>query len=181
MGIFYTYNFIQHINAVYSGSHIVTKLDNLIPFIPQFIWPYSLGFLLILAVVLLEDAIYIRFLLSFIVSSLLSLAIFYYFPNEYTMRPVVLESGYTYDLLRFVYRYDLPYNTLPSLHVLYAMLVALAFHHDKSQSELRTAAAWLVCSLVAISTLFVKQHFVMDVLGAIAIAFFANVVAYKRH
>lgn len=179
--IFAGYVEIQNLTSHLSGSEVMTKLDNAIPFIPEFVWFYTGGFVVVLAVAFLEDRVFNKFLGSFIVSSLICLFIFYMYPNEYVSRPLLVGDNYTNTLLGLVYKYDGPNNTLPSLHVLYAMLVASAFKHDRTKPWFVEMLVWIVCLLVAISTLFVKQHCIVDVLASVAIAFFSNHIVYRRN
>lgn len=178
--IFMGYVEIQSLTSHLSGSQVMTKLDNAIPFVPEFVWPYTGGFVLILAVAFLEDYVFKKFMASFIVSSLICLLVFYMYPNEYIARPTLDSSTYTSWLLGIVYKYDGPNNTLPSLHVLYAMLIASAFKHDGTKPLFVECLVWVACILVAASTLFVKQHCIVDVLSSVAIAFFSNHIVYRR-
>lgn len=78
--------------------------------------------------------------------------------------------------LRALYRFDPQYNCFPSLHVAYSFLAALsAYRVHRGLGAV--AVAW--ATLIAISTLFIKQHYVADVvagtlLALIAYAFFLH-------
>lgn len=61
---------------------------------------------------------------------------------------------------------DRPYNHLPSLHV---TLSWLAVHAAQGPRRSRVGLA-VVASGISVSTLFVKQHFVVDVVAGYALA-----------
>ncbi len=68
----------------------------------------------------------------------------------------------------------LPYANLPSMHVAYCVLAA-AFIATRARSPVVRGAAWLVALLVAVASLTLKEHFLLDaVSGALlALAAFA--------
>ena len=69
--------------------------------------------------------------------------------------------------LRQLYDFDPPYNCFPSLHVAYSFLAALtAWTVHRGLGSV--ALAW--ATLIAISTLFTKQHYIIDVIAGIILA-----------
>lgn len=70
---------------------------------------------------------------------------------------------------------DKPGNTFPSLHVATTVLGALRLRHR------RGGALWLLwAALISVSTLTVKQHFLVDVLGGLAVAFAVHAVVFRK-
>jgi membrane-associated phospholipid phosphatase len=75
-------------------------------------------------------------------------------------RPVVTGSGTTFELVRLLYRLDAGWNVFPSLHVAHSVLVTLLYlQHDRRRSPLVAAGT----ALIALSTVLVKQHYIVDV------------------
>ncbi|HSU84087.1 MAG TPA: phosphatase PAP2 family protein, partial [Thermoanaerobaculia bacterium] len=79
--------------------------------------------------------------------------------------------------LRSLYSADPPYNCFPSLHVAHSFVSALAC----SRVHRGVGIAGVVCaSLVGLSTLFTKQHYVLDVLAGILLASVAYAVFLRK-
>ena len=69
--------------------------------------------------------------------------------------------------LRQLYEFDPPYNCFPSLHVAYSFLAALtAWRVHQGLGSI--ALIW--ATLIAISTLFTKQHYILDVVAGVIMA-----------
>jgi membrane-associated phospholipid phosphatase len=80
--------------------------------------------------------------------------------------------------LRFLYDADPPYNCFPSLHVAHSFVSALTCYRlDRRLGY----GALLFASLVAISTLFTKQHYIADVVGGIVLALVAYVLILRPY
>jgi membrane-associated phospholipid phosphatase len=75
--------------------------------------------------------------------------------------------------LRTLYDLDPQYNCFPSLHVAYSFLAALSAYRVHRGVG---AVAVLWATLIGISTLFIKQHYVADVAAGTLLAFAAYVV-----
>jgi membrane-associated phospholipid phosphatase len=77
-----------------------------------------------------------------------------------------------------LYGSDPPYNCFPSLHVAHSFVSAVTVHRVH-----RGVGRWaVVCaSLVAVSTLFTKQHYVLDVIAGMLLAGVAYRVFLRRH
>jgi membrane-associated phospholipid phosphatase len=79
----------------------------------------------------------------------------------YTHRPVLTGDGFTLDLMRLIYGNDRSYNALPSGHTYNTALIAVIW------SQWQPAWRWLwilITVIVMMSTLFTRQHNVLDVL-----------------
>jgi membrane-associated phospholipid phosphatase len=79
--------------------------------------------------------------------------------------------------LRQLYDFDPPYNCFPSLHVAYSFLAALTAWTVHRGLGL-TATVW--ATLIAISTLYTKQHYVLDVIAGVMLALAAYAVFLYR-
>jgi membrane-associated phospholipid phosphatase len=94
----------------------------------------------------------------------------------YMERPRLEVTSPATWLLSLVYR-DEPYNDFPSLHVTLAWLAVLASQVSRRWRIVLVIAAMGIC----ISTIFVKQHYVVDVLYGSALAWAAwRVVTHSR-
>ena len=75
-------------------------------------------------------------------------------------------DGFAAWSLRLLYDIDTPYGCFPSLHVAWAFVSALTCYRVHAGVGW-VAAGW--ATLIAVSTLYTKQHYVVDVIaGALA-------------
>lgn len=94
-----------------------------------------------------------------------------------TTASLIGGNGFALWGLRFLYSADPPYNCFPSLHVGHSVVSAVTCH--RVHRHVGTIA--LLCAgLVALSTLFTKQHYVVDVIAGAALAFAACALFIRR-
>lgn len=157
---------------------IQTRFDQHLPFIEYFIVPYLLWFVFIAAAFLyffFTDVPGFYKMARFMFTGMtVFLIISTLFPNGQDLRPVVFESDNIFvDLVRMVYRADTCTNVFPSLHVFNSLSVCIAVH----ESEQLKKHQWVcVCSyalagLIILATVFLKQHSVIDGMGAFLMAY----------
>ena len=146
------------------GVVVSTALDSFIPFVDFFVVFYIAYYLFLLIPVIVywkgyRD--YWKMMLSFLAAILISLAVYAGFQTE-VVRPGVEGTGLFSQLVLGVYQADRPVNALPSLHVSLTLLAVL-FVFGRSR---RLGLAILpLATLNVLSTLFIKQHAVLDVLA----------------
>ena len=90
----------------------------------------------------------------------------------------VMGEGFVVWGLRFLYSSDPPYNCFPSLHVAHSFVSALACYRVHRGVGLGAATC---ASLVAVSTLFTKQHYIADVIAGILLAFVAYAIFLRKY
>lgn len=103
---------------------------------------------------------------------------FFVYPTVAPRPPSVVGDGFAVWGLRFLYDADPPYNCFPSLHVAHSFVSALTCYRLHRRLGL---AALLCASLVAVSTLFTKQHYIADVIAGILLAFGAYVIILRGY
>lgn len=103
---------------------------------------------------------------------------FFVYPTVAPRPPSVVGDGFAVWGLRFLYDADPPYNCFPSLHVAHSFVSALTCYRLQRRLGL---AALLCASLVAVSTLFTKQHYIADVIAGILLAFAAYVIILRGY
>lgn len=156
-------------------------LDRLIPLVPT--WALVYGalylFLILLPVFVLQDRDLIdRTVRAYLSVWLLSFAVFILYPTEAPRPDEVEGTGFAAWGLRFLYDADPAYNCFPSLHVAHSFVSAIACARVH---RLLGRFAMLCAVLVAISTLFIKQHYVADVLVGSLLAVAACAVFFRGH
>ena len=151
---------------------ITSFIDKQIPLIPQFIWPYMLCYIFpFLPLLVVED--WHRFnltLLSVIIANLSAFILYFIFPIAFP-RPELGQSV-SEHLLSLLYKVDFHpgANKLPSLHVTFTWIVYLACRGQRLNKFGQTIV-FFVAVLITLSTLFVKQHVMADIVVGLCWAF----------
>ena len=171
---FIVYPLINHLTiARDADAHVLnTYYDDIIPFIPLFIIPYASGFVMpMLLYFFIKDLVFFRkAVLSYFIMMCIAYATFILYPVKVVLRPESI-AGFFAPLFQLYYPIDPPYNAFPSLHVAQPLFAALlVYHYDKKYW-------WMIpwAALIALSTLFVKQHYLLDVASGLvltAVAYF---------
>lgn len=141
------------------------------PYVPAFVVPYLSAYLLpFVAFFALRDAASSRKFSIVVAGTILaSAALFVAWPLTLARPAVGLASVFD-RLLGALYVYDRPTNLFPSLHVSLSFLCAVAVGRVFPRRRV-WMLAW--ATLIAVSTLFVRQHYVIDVAGGAAVAWVA--------
>ena len=96
------------------------------------------------------------------------------FPNGLTLRPVVFPRDNIFtDMVRMLYLADTPTNVFPSLHVFnsLAACIAIAQSEQLKKHPVISNGAYILAGLIILATMFLKQHSVIDVMGAVLMAY----------
>lgn len=151
-------------------------LDDMIPFCEWFLIPYASWFLLLpgtLLVLLLRDRP-TYFYLCFTMFSGMSLCLLVYalFPNGLELRTTIEGDNLLCQLVRSLWAFDTSTNVCPSIHVASTMSVQLAIGRSRvwRHRRLVLAASWSLTVLILLSTLFLRQHSVIDVVCGVVLA-----------
>ncbi len=151
---------------------ITSSLDNLIPFMPIFVWPYEICYVFpfVPLLVLSDWHRFNRAILAVVIANLTAYAVYFIFPIAFP-RPVVGNS-ISEAVVAFEHSFDFypGANKLPSLHVAFAWLVYLACR-GQLKKRWQGDLLLLTASLITISTVFVKQHILVDSVAGVAWAF----------
>ena len=156
-------------------------LDRAIPVQPEWMFVYGSLYVFVVVLPLLvvrEPGLIRRAMQSYLLVMVVSYAGFLLYPTSAPRTDAVPGEGFAAWTLRLAYSLDPPYNCFPSLHVAYSFVSALAcarVHHGVG----RVGVAW--AALIGVSTVFTKQHYVLDVAGGTAAAGLAYVLFLRRH
>lgn len=156
---------------------IHSPIDDYIPFVEYFIVPYLLWFAFVAVAAgyfFFTDKWGFYRLCAFLIAGMtFFLFLCTVFPNGLNLRPSYFERDNVFvDLVRYIYAKDTPTNVLPSIHVFNSIGVCIAIHHSEAlkKHKLITYAAYILAVLIILSTMFLKQHSVTDVIAAFALA-----------
>lgn len=156
---------------------IHSPLDDHIPFIEYFIIPYLLWFVFIAVVAgyfFFTDQKGFYQLAAFLCTGMtLFLIICTIFPNGLLLRPYTFARDNIFtDMVRMLYRTDTPTNVLPSIHVFNSIGAVIAVSHSQALKKHKNIqyASYFMAFLIILSTMFLKQHSVTDVIAAFVMA-----------
>ena len=161
-------------DALNHGPYVLflrSPLDDLIPVVGPFVVPYvSLRPFIYLSAVLFllfRARIYRSAALAMTVTLLVSYA-FYVLLQTYIERPVLTGTDVFSQMIREVYAGDQPFNDFPSLHA--SLSTIFAIHWWRVDRRIGLAVG-IWTALIVLSTVFVKQHYVADMVGGVLLAF----------
>lgn len=176
---------IEHIpGRDYTIIHM--KADDRIPFCEYFIIPYFMWFgyvAWILFYLFFTDENDFHKCCSFLFSGMtIFLIVSTVFPNIHYLRPSVMPRDNIFsDMVLYLYSIDTSTNLWPSIHVYNSMGVLFAVMHNErlhSKSTVRLSCFTLTI-LIILSTVFLKQHSVYDVMTGILLAVAMYIVTYR--
>lgn len=155
-------------------------LDTALPLQPVWAIAYGAlyGFLIVLPVLLVRQQDHIRrTVYAYLTVWIVSYIVFLMYPTVAPRPATVDGAGFATWSLRVLYGADPPYNCFPSIHVAHSFVSALTI----TRVHRRLGLTALACAaLVALSTLFTKQHYVADVIAGTLLALAAYIVFLKR-
>ena len=161
-------NYILAANIAKVGKNIEISLDRIIPFKSIFIIPYIYWYVFILVglvYILYKSRVeYIRVFIAIVIGMCFCYIVYYIFPTEIN-RPFVENSNLLNKLVNVIYNQDKPLNCLPSIHVLNTYFI---MRYTKSiYNKKFFYYTQIIGVLIILSTIFIKQHFVLDIIGSI--------------
>ena len=175
--------------TVVTEYHVIhTKIDDYIPFneyfvIPYFIWFVYVTFLLMFLFFKDVDEFY-RYGLYLALGMSISLFICQIFPNGTNLRPMDLDPNkniFTH-LVSFIYKTDTNTNVFPSIHVYNSIATHVAIVKSKHfyKNFKVQAVSFIIMISICLSTLFLKQHSFLDLVGATILCYFIYQLVYSR-
>lgn len=156
--------------------HIIhTAFDDMIPFCKYFIIPYVIWYFYVGATILylaftdrgLKE--YNRFILMMELGMIVFVIVSFVYPNGQDLRPQIVVTDWYTGLIDLLYTVDTSTNILPSLHVYASVTCCIALCRDKNFRK-KPALQWsttLLTVSICLSTMFIKQHSVIDVTAAL--------------
>ncbi len=165
--------------------HVVhCALDDLIPFCEWFVIPYVFWYLLVAGSLVyfgLRDADSFKKLQVYIIiTQVAAMVIYILWPSCQNLRPAEFpRENLLTDLVRGLYAIDTNTGVCPSLHCAYSFGIASVCLKAKSVSKGWKVAVLVAVILICLSTVFIKQHSVVDFLAAIPVGLLAELLVFK--
>ena len=170
-----------------NATEIYCKLDDLIPFNELFAIPYFIWFAYIAAGFVFfffnSRKDFFRMAAFLFIGMTTCLIIYMIFPNYQSLRidyELLGRSNFLTDAIRLLQTGDTPYNVFPSIHCLNSIGMAIAIHKNKWCKDHKwiIIASWILAASICASTVFVKQHSILDFFGAVLLSIPLYLISY---
>ena len=181
------FSFVERFYNVGSYYVMHCAFDDAIPFCEWFLIPYLFWFVYLIGTLVYTfffDVPAFKRMMRFIICTYtITMVIYLLFPTCQNLRPEVFPRNNA--LTRFIgwfYTFDTNTNVCPSLHVIGSAAALFAL---RDGPQLRKRAWWQATSVllalcISLSTVFMKQHSILDVLCALPVCALGWRMCYGR-
>ncbi len=173
--IFIAYRLIGVETLRRSFNHsLETPIDMWIPFMPATVIFYVTIYFFWLPLILSRNVNvrqYSRIIAAVALAFAITFTIHIIIPSAYprpTISAAEARSSWSDYILKKVYATDLPNNTFPSSHVVAAVTLTIMAYPYLKKTAFAVYAAW--GAAISMSTLTVKQHYLIDVVVGVLVA-----------
>ena len=175
------------LGAGYRLNWVFGGLDDAIPFVPEMVIYYIFLFYSMIIITM----VYFAFIdsdkgyalgWSLVIINFIAIIIYIFFPvSTYAYRLELLAHpliGNPWAQMMYSYfSYDTPFNCFPSLHAAVSTAIAYTWYRYSKIKPLKlTKSISILAIIIAIgvilSTLFVKQHYILDEIAGFLLAYF---------
>ena len=169
--------------------------ENLIPFVPEM----AIFYVFLFFPMLILTLIYFGFLdeekgyglgWSIVIMNAIASIIYIIFPvSTYWWRQELLgnkiEGNFFADLMYFYYTHETSFNCLPSMHAGMSTICFFTWYQyykidPTFKRKIIAIIAFIIAVGVVLSTLFVKQHYIIDEIVGVALAFAVGMIVFRR-
>ena len=166
-------------------SVIYSKLDAVIPFCEYFFIPYVLWYGLVagsLVYFMLYRIKSFQYLQKYIIIlEIVAITVYILFPNRQDLRPAQFtRDNFFTQAVKLLYRVDTSTNVCPSMHVAFSVAIASVWTKEENVSRTVKTAIVILAVLVCLSTVFLKQHSVVDGYAAIVVCLLAEWIVFRK-
>lgn len=165
--------------------HIIScPLDERIPFCEWFLIPYVFWYFCLFGIslytLLFDVPVFRKFMKYLILTTAVAFCVYFLYPNRQILRPAELPTGSILaEGVALLYRVDTPTNVCPSLHVLHSFAILSAGIRARGlEGKIWKCFFGITTVLVCLSTVFLRQHSVLDGILAIPVCAGAEWLCY---
>jgi membrane-associated phospholipid phosphatase len=151
--------------------------DDCIPFVEEFIVPYMLWFPFMLVAIIYvffkDKREFFAMAWNLIIGMSLFIVVSFVFPNGLELRPGTMPRDNIFIwMVEYLHKIDTPTNVLPSIHVYNSLACGISLGRVlwRRSHKITAIASYAMAVLITLSTMFVKQHSVVDVVSALALS-----------
>ena len=169
------------IKNVVSDYHIINSMVE-VPLIKEFVYFYDIWypFIILNAFLIFKNNTKAFYFLiaTMLLTAFLAQVTFIVFPSM-IIRPDIEVNSITSYLLDLTYKSDTPaVNCLPSMHCIYCFIVSYyLLVHTKINNKYKILLT-AISFLIVLSTVFIKQHIIEDVLLSITYTTISTIIVY---
>ena len=163
---------------------IECSLDKKIPFVEEFVIPYVSWFGLLAGALFWSmfccKKDFLRLAFVMFTGNTICLGSYLIAPNGIDLRPEAVPDNLWGWLVGLLYQADTPTNVCPSIHVSSSVAVALAGWKSellRGRKMLRILL-YIWVALICLSTMFIKQHSIVDVFWGIVLSICLFAILY---
>ena len=184
-GIMFSY--VERFSSGVTYYPMHCAFDDVIPFCEWFLIPYLFWFVYLIGTLVYTfffDVPAFRRMMHFIICTYtITMIIYLIFPTCQNLRPTVFprDNALT-DFVKWFYTFDTNTNVCPSIHVIgsvAAMFGLLDCHDGRLQKTWFKILVVFLAVLISASTVFMKQHSILDVIAAVPLCVLGHYVAYR--
>ena len=148
-------------------------IDSYIPFIPAFVSVYVLAYVQWIASYIItareSREVCSRYIYGAAAAKLICMVVFLVYPTCW-VRPDAVGEGFWNGLVRFMYSIDSPDHLFPSIHCLESWICFRASLRVTKVGSWYRVFSLVFAILVFASTVFIKQHCFIDIIGGVVAA-----------
>lgn len=164
---------------------IYSPLDDVIPFCEYFIVPYVLWYVLVAGSLLYFLLFHIKSFKNLqkyiIITQVMAMAVYILFPNRQDLRPDSFPRDNVFtQMVGLLYSVDTSTNVCPSLHVAYSVAIASVWCKEENIHWAVKTAIVIFVIMVCLSTVFLKQHSVVDGFAALLVCLLAEWLVFRK-
>ena len=178
--------YVERLYPVKEYITVYSRIDDFIPFCEWFLIPYLFWFVY-LAGMLLYTALYdidaFKKMMNFIIITYtVTIVIYLVFPTCQELRPTSFErDNLLTRIMTNYYQLDTNTNVCPSIHVIGSLAVMFTSFHCKGTKTFGWKITFIITAiLISISTVFLKQHSIIDIIAAIPLCGMAYYICFCR-
>lgn len=163
---------------------VEVAFDAKIPFCEFFVFPYYFWFVFLFGIHVytgLYDIPAFKKLMYFImITYTVTTVIYLVYPTCQNLRPAEFaRDNFCVDIVKALYNFDTNTNVCPSLHVIGSFAVLFTTWNCKKLRSFKFQAVLVPLTvLISISTVFLKQHSIVDIYAALILCAVAYPFAY---
>lgn len=180
------FDYVERYYPVEKYYSVHCALDDAIPFCEWFFIPYLFWFVWLvgtIAYTFFYDIPAFKKMMYFIIFTYTATIIIYFlFPTCQDLRPPEFErQNLLTQMISGFYQFDTNTNVCPSIHVIGSFAGAFALWNCRAlQKPQYKVVSAVIAVLISISTVFVKQHSVIDVIAALPLCAIGYYLCFSK-
>ncbi|MBQ8525186.1 MAG: phosphatase PAP2 family protein [Clostridia bacterium] len=149
-------------------------IDDYIPFNEYFVVPYLFWFVYMFSMsvyaAFFDRDCFVYYMKLIIITSTTACIAYLVYPTALELRPSVFPRDNIFtDITKMIYSFDTSTNVCPSMHVTGSVATMLASFKAKHMNKSWKLTSAICAVLICASTVFMKQHSIIDVFWALVV------------